>query len=69
MNATDREGIRRRGSAAYIAGVESDDNPFYAYTLPFEDWIDICLAWADGSLREDARLDEAMRVRMRVRYW
>ena len=69
MNASDRESIRSSGAIARQSGVAFDENPFYHSPHPFEEWVEICMAWSAGWLIEDAGRDEAMRVRMRVQFW
>jgi hypothetical protein len=74
MQASDIEGIRRRGRADRRAGMSYFANPFFeAEVRPgpaaMLEWHDVCCAWASGWLEEDAGRDKAIQGLMRVHPW
>lgn len=59
MQPSDREGIVRRGIAARQAGLGYFENPFLLDSSgSLGEWFEVCSAWAEGWLREDAGRDE-----------
>ena len=74
MQRSDIEGVKRRGRLYRAAGLVFGENPFYMADVPLNtpeqlfSWNDMCLAWASGSLDEDAGRDVALQSLLRLRW-
>lgn len=75
MQASDYEGIAKRGAAARQAGQSFYDNPFLFSSVPVDTpeqwsaWTALCNAWSSGWLKEDSGRDQHVARMMWRKYW